>query len=68
MLSRRSFLGSAAACAAGWGAAPPGRAKLREFSYSQVALTEGPMAAMYHRLRAHYLQLDEDRLLNVYPA
>lgn len=67
MLSRRSFLGSAAACAAGWGAAPPEeRVRLREFSYSQVGLTGGPVAAMYHRLRAHYLNLDEDRLLKVY--
>lgn len=67
MLSRRSFLGSAAASAARLGAAPlQGRVKLREFRYQQVALTEGPVAAMYHRLRAHYLTLEEDRLLKVY--
>ena len=67
MLSRRTFLGSAAACAARVAAAPAAaRLKLREFEYSQVALTEGPLAAMYRRIRAHYLQLDEDRILKVY--
>jgi len=67
MLSRRSFLGGAAACAIAKGATePPERRKLREFAYSQVALTEGPLADMYRRIRAHYLSLDEDRLLKVY--
>lgn len=67
MLSRRSLLGGAAACAVA--AAPPGapeRGKLREFAYSQVTLTEGPVAEMYRRMRRHYLRLDEDRLLKVY--
>src|SRR5215472_11111979 len=67
MLSRRAFLGGAAACAvAASAAAPPDRRRLREFSYSQVALTGGPMAEMYRRIRAHYLNLDEDRVLKVY--
>src|SRR5438876_4121389 len=67
MLSRRSFLGSAAGCVLAAGAASPAeRVKLREFSYGQVTLTEGPMAAMYQRMRAHFLKLDEDRLLKVY--
>src|SRR5215469_2611843 len=67
MLSRRTFLGSAAACAlAARAAGPAARLKLREFAYSQVTLTQGPMAEMYRRLRAHYLRLDEDRLLKVY--
>jgi DUF1680 family protein len=67
MLSRRTFLGSAAACAVAAGAArPDDRLKLREFAYPQVTLTEGPIAAMYQRMRAHYLKLDEDRLLKVY--
>jgi DUF1680 family protein len=67
MLSRRRFLGSAAACAVAPGAArPQDRLKLREFSYSQVRLTGGPLAAMYERTRAHFLKLDEDRLLKVY--
>src|SRR5262249_15806831 len=47
-------------------ARPDERLKLREFSYPQVTLTEGPQAAMYQRLRAHFLKLDEDRLLKVY--
>lgn len=64
MFSRRTFL-AGAACAAGAVAAAP-RRKLREFAYSQVALTDGPLAAMYRRIRAHYLQLDEDRILKVY--
>src|SRR6185369_13739050 len=41
MLSRRTFLGSAAACAVAAGAArPDDRLKLREFAYPQVTLTE----------------------------
>lgn len=67
MVSRRSFLGGAAACAATAAAAsPPPRARLREFAYSQVTLTEGPLADMYRRMRRHYLNVDEDRLLKVY--
>jgi len=65
--SRRAFLGSAVALAGGIRAAPAvDRAKLREFPYSQVKLTGGPLAAMYGRMRAHFLALDEDRLLKVY--
>lgn len=45
---------------------PAQRAKLREFSYSQVTLTDGPLADMYRRMRRHFLNLDEDRLLKVY--
>jgi DUF1680 family protein len=67
MLSRRKFLGSAAACAVAAGALPAeDRVKLREFGYSQVRMTEGPMAAMYQRMQAHFLKLDEDRLLKIY--
>jgi DUF1680 family protein len=67
MLSRRVFVGGAAACAAAAGAPrPEDRRRLREFSYSQVTLTEGPMAAMYQRMRTHFLKLDEDRLLKLY--
>jgi len=47
-------------------AAPAPRRKLREFSYSQVKVTSGPLAAQYRRLHAHFLKLDEDRLLKVY--
>jgi DUF1680 family protein len=69
MVSRRSFLSGAAVSVSAMaaGAAPPeDRLKLREFSYPQVRLTEGPLAAMYERTRAHFLKLDEDRLLKVY--
>jgi DUF1680 family protein len=67
MFSRRTFLGATAAYAAAMGArAPEQRRKLREFSYSQVSLTHGPLADMYRRIAAHFLRLDEDRLLKVY--
>ena len=67
MLSRRTFLGSATACAVAGLAAPlPERRKLREFSYSQVTLNEGPIGDMYRRIHAHFLKLDEDRVLKVY--
>src|SRR5579872_1005170 len=67
MLSRRTFLGSAAACAVAAGsAAPANPLKVREFAYSQVTLTEGPVGDMYRRIRAHFLKLDEDRVLKVY--
>src|SRR5215471_7154692 len=67
MHSRRTFLGSAAACVFGGRAAKAAdRVKLREFAYPQVTLTEGPLAEMYRRTRAHFLKLDEDRLLKVY--
>jgi hypothetical protein len=67
MLSRRTFLGSAAACAVTAGAPrPTERIKLRPFTYSQVSLKEGPIGDMYRRLFAHYLKLDEDRVLKVY--
>src|ERR1041385_5042729 len=68
MLSRRTFLSGAAVSvsAIGAGGRAEDRLKLREFSYPQVRLTEGPLAAMYERMRAHFLKLDEDRLLKVY--
>jgi DUF1680 family protein len=67
MLSRRAFVGgSAASFVAAAAARSDDRLKLREFAYSQVALTGGPMADMYKRMRAHFLKLDEDRLLKVY--
>jgi DUF1680 family protein len=66
MLSRRGFLGAGACALAAQAAQTAPRLKLREFAYSQVRLTTGPMADMYRRLHAHYLKLDEDRLLKVY--
>jgi len=60
-------LGSAAACAVAAGAErPEDRLKLREFDYSQVKLNEGPIGDMYRRMQAHFLRLDEDRVLKVY--
>lgn len=51
-----------------WAQARPaaGRRKLREFAYSDVKLTTGPVAGMYRRMQAHFLKLNEDRLLKVY--
>src|SRR5215469_4390001 len=66
MLSRRRFLGAAAACAARGAVRAGDRFQLREFSYSQGQLTGGPMADIYRRMHAHFLKLDEDRLLKVY--
>ena len=65
-VSRRAFLGSAAALAVSAQDGTTGRVKLRPFGYPQVNLTGGPLAAMYQRLHAHFLTLDEDRLLKVY--
>jgi len=42
------------------------REPLRQFDYSQVQLTTGPFAEQYNALHAHYLALDDDRLLKVY--
>jgi uncharacterized protein len=66
-LSRRTFLSTAATCAVAAGAEPSAeRRKLWEFAYPQVTLTHGPLADMYRRVHAHFLKLDEDRLLKVY--
>jgi len=67
MVSRRGFLSALGASAiVARAQEPASHAKLREFAYSQVRLTSGPLADMYRRLHAHYLKLDEDRLLKVY--
>src|SRR3982751_6417993 len=42
------------------------REKLREFKYFDVKLTGGPMKDQYDRVHAHFLSLDNDRLLKVY--
>jgi uncharacterized protein len=65
-VSRRTFLGTAAVLALAEGAPSSARLKLREFAYSQVKLTGGPLASQYQRTHAHFLKLDEDRLLKVY--
>ena len=67
--SRRNLLRAAGASFANLGAArkvPFRSRKVYEFAYSQVALTGGPLAEHYRRIRAHYLALDEDRILKVY--
>jgi DUF1680 family protein len=73
-LSRRAALklGAAAAGLAASGAAtmaiadPAAREVARELAYGDVRLTGGPLKAHYDRMRAHYLALDEDRLLKAY--
>ena len=67
MHSRRQFLGAAAAAAVtrAWGKPEPVE-RLQEFRYSDVTLTGGPLKDQYERIRAHFLTLDNDRLLKVY--
>ncbi len=40
--------------------------RLREFDYGSVELTGGPLKSQYDFIHAHYLGLDNDRLLKVY--
>ena len=42
------------------------REPLRELPYSSVQLTGGPFKRQYDAIHAHYLSLDDDRLLKVY--
>lgn len=72
--SRRSFL-KAASGAAALGAmggrlrvmaADEQSVSLREFNYQDVQLTGGPLKEQYDRIHAHYVGLDNDRLLKVY--
>lgn len=42
------------------------REPLRELPYSAVQITDGPFAAHYNAIHAHYLSLSNDRLLKVY--
>ncbi len=71
--SRRGFL-HCSACAATAAALPmagasataavtAGTEKAREFDYGAVQLTGGPLNAQYDWIHAHYLALDDDRLL-----
>jgi hypothetical protein len=75
--SRRVFLrgfasvATAGALAPGLSAAPAyGEASaaghLRDFEYGSVELTGGPLKSQYDFIHAHYLGLDNDRLLKVY--
>jgi DUF1680 family protein len=78
-LSRRTFVRSAGTVAllstgplplfaqAAENVANPGtREPLSELSYADVQLTDGPLKQQYDSLHAHYLALDNDRLLKVY--
>src|SRR5260370_1375693 len=66
MFSRREFLGTVAAGAAMSAAHGADREHLREFAYSDVRLTGGPLTAQYDWVHAHFLSLENDRLLKVY--
>lgn len=74
-LSRRGFLTCAACGAVASQAFPLSPAALaatrgpevvREFGYADVQLTGGPLKAQYDRVHAHYLALDNDRVLQVF--
>jgi DUF1680 family protein len=78
MISRRGFITRAAGAAAAAGLARPpgavasgqgprgGREVLREFPYGAVRLTGGPLQEHSDRIHAHFLALDDDRLLKVF--
>ncbi|HVW12085.1 MAG TPA: beta-L-arabinofuranosidase domain-containing protein [Bryobacteraceae bacterium] len=67
-LHRRDFLrGSvAAALATRLRGAPTAASHLSEFPYGAVTLTGGPLKRQYDAIHAHFLALDNDRLLKVY--
>src|SRR4026209_768157 len=43
-----------------------GNEVMREFPYGAVRLTGGPLMRHFDRIHAHYLALDNDRLLKVF--
>ena len=55
MFSRREFLWTAAAGATLGAAHSAGQEHLREFAYSDVRLTGGPLKAQYDWVHAHFL-------------
>jgi len=70
-ISRRNLIKTATAAVAAGAirAAQPAqtdREILHELPYSDVTLTGGPLADQYRRIHAHFLSLDNDRLLKVY--
>ena len=77
-ISRRRFMQCAACAAAGTtltgpsrtfasGQGPRGsREVMSEFPYGAVKLTGGPIKQHFDRIHAHYLALDNDRLLKVF--
>ncbi len=76
--SRRAFLRGFASVATAGALAPgllpaqarslstPAAERLRDFDYGSVELTGGPLKSQYDFIHAHYLGLDNDRLLKVY--
>jgi DUF1680 family protein len=66
--SRRSFLkgASSAVVLSAAGRLPAPAVRIDEFDYADVRLTAGPLKEQYDHLHAHYLALDNDRLLKVY--
>jgi uncharacterized protein len=73
-LSRRNFIKSVAATAAlsrsslrsALATATSDPEALQMFAYADVVLTGGPLKQQYDFIHAHYLALDNDRLLKVY--
>lgn len=77
-LRTAASVAAAGAVAPVFGAPPPGGktarrgraagagAQLRDFGYGTVELTGGPLKSQYDFIHAHYLGLDDDRLLKVY--
>jgi hypothetical protein len=75
-LSRRHFLHCSACATAAFGAAglsgpalaaiAEGREVMKEFPYGAVRLTGGPLKTHFDAIHAHYLSLDNDRVLKVF--
>lgn len=70
-LTRRNFIKTAAAAAlapavTGMAETPRAHEPLRELPYTAVHLTGGDLKRHYDAMHAHYLSLDNDRLLKVY--
>src|SRR5258708_11024424 len=63
MLPRAPFVKTAAALPQFALAEAPGNEPLREIPYADVQLTAGPFKQQHDALHAHYLALDNDRLL-----
>lgn len=71
-VTRRGFVGCSACAIASVGTGVPasalaaitqGREVYREFPYGAAKLTSGPLKEHFDRIHAHYLALDNDRLL-----
>src|SRR5687768_11630259 len=77
-ISRRGFMKCAVGAAAGATLADPSsafasgqdprssREVMSEFPYGAVRLTGGPLKQHFDRIQAHFLALDNDRLLKVF--